>query len=340
MTGTTARGHLAAPDTERGLLLPPVYLSAISFTVGERVPVENLAELDPSRLATARREGIAGCLVDSRSTIELAVACARSSLAVAPQPPVHAVYATDSPYELSQTEDGFDFLRRCDLVNTDLVTVGGGGCGNLGPGLAVARGLLWSRAPGPVLFVTTDRVMTGNRFTPNGMTLLSDGAASFLLSTELVAPGFRVLSVASSVRAGMAARAGIAAARQIAAAVGEAAQRALESAELGAACRYLLLPNYGVTSRALFSMAAGFDVDTTYPPSNTYVGHCFSADALISLSQLMSDGVLDRGDRLMLLAASPQSWSIVIVEYVEPARSDGSASRPVEYAGGSGTSGA
>ncbi|MFJ9183128.1 hypothetical protein ACIRQO_08655 [Streptomyces anulatus] len=73
------------------------------------------------------------------------------------------------------------------------------------PALPAARGvLLTERVPG-VLLTFADRLTTASRYMPDGDTVMSDSAASCLVTAgPPERPSLRVLAVATSVQAGLA----------------------------------------------------------------------------------------------------------------------------------------
>ena len=296
----------------------PVYLSAISHSVGTKVA---LADLDDpvlqSRLGTLHDQGLRHCRITTEQPVALAAASAIDSLRQAGEPDVGAVvYCTDTRTDVGQTGDLWDFLLRIDRPASHGIVLGGSGCGNLGPGLATASGIVRAEET-PVLLVTTDRVAAGTRYLPNGETVLSDGSACCLVGARPVGPSFVVRGLASSVRADVeSSPTKMSVARATAHAIAATARRATEPrspADFG----LLVTGNYGHTPRALLAMSAGIAPERVHCPTLAEIGHCFSADVLIGLAALLEEDRPELREPVMLLTASPRSWSVAFVERVD-----------------------
>ncbi|MGK5627819.1 hypothetical protein [Streptomyces sp. URMC 123] len=305
----------------------PVYLSSIAFATGERLSLEALEERDGAALAGRRdllhEQGLRHARVSGLPLPELAAASARRTLEAAAGPAVGAaVYCTDTPADTSATVDLWDFLAAVSRDDLPAVVVGGSGCGNLGPGIAAARNSVLVDGVPAALLVTVDRVKDGPRFLPGGTTVLSDGAASCLISAEPVGqgPAFRIRSLATGFQLDVEASASpLAVARATTKAVGRTVRGAL--APLGLAprdVRSVVTGNYGDTSRSFLAMAAGVDPRRALCPRLADIGHCFSADVLITLADLSERDAPPPGEPLLLLTSSARSWSAIVVEYVAP----------------------
>ncbi|PCG84208.1 hypothetical protein CIB93_20545 [Streptomyces sp. WZ.A104] len=299
-----------------------VYLSGFAHAAGERVP---LAELDDATVADhaerLREQGLRHVRVSASPVPELATASARATLAAAGDASVDsAVLCTDTPAAVSPTMDLWDFLAGTGRSDLPGAIVGGSGCGNLGPGLAAARDAVRAGTASSVLLVTADRVSTGTRYLPSGTTVLSDGAASCLVSREPVGdgPAVRLRSLSLGVRLDTESSAReLAVARATTRAVGGIVRRALEP--LGLERRdvgKILMGNYGDASRSFLALAAGVDPRRAHCPTQADLGHCFSADILVNLAELARRGEAVPGEPVLLLASSPRSWAAALVEYV------------------------
>jgi 3-oxoacyl-[acyl-carrier-protein] synthase-3 len=291
----------------------PVYVSAIAHTLGTKVAIADLDEpVLRAHLGSLHEQGLRHCRVSTQPPAALAAAAARETLRRAGDPAVGAVvYCTDTRPELGHSSDLWDFLQRVDRPESHGVVVGGSGCGNLGPGLTTAGGLVRAE-DAAVLLVTTDRVTHGSRYLANGETVLSDGAAACLVGPRPVGPSFAVRGLASSVRAGLEATARMSVAKVSARAIGATARKAAAPrpvADVGV----LVTGNYGHTPRAFLAMSAGIAPDRVHCPDLAEVGHCFSSDVLIGLAGLLADDAVAPGEPVMLLTASPRSWSVAVV---------------------------
>jgi len=302
---------------------PPVYLSAIASALGEKIPLVEIADdVVREQLGALHSQGLKHCRVTSAPATQLAVASARRTLDGVPTETVEAiVYCTDTAPEKTTTGDVWDFLLELGLPGTPATVVGGSGCGNLGPGLAVARDLILAGGVSTVLLVTADRVRDETRYLANGQTALSDGAASCLITSRPRGTAFRIHGPASSFKVdiGTATARPIIVAKATAQTIQGTVRRVIEPLSLAPAdFRYLLTGNYGLSAQAFLATSAGIPLDQVYCPLLAQVGHCFSADVLLGLASLLETDQVSHGDRALLLAMSPRSWAVAAATYVAP----------------------
>ncbi|GLK99161.1 3-oxoacyl-[acyl-carrier-protein] synthase III C-terminal domain-containing protein [Dactylosporangium matsuzakiense] len=301
---------------------PGFYASHVSYVLGEPVPIADTTDPEVhARIDALHEQGIRHHLVDARPAAELAATAARPVLDALGAPPDLMIYCTDTSTGEAVTRQMWQAQRDMGLVDTPAVLVSGGGCGNLGAGLKVARAVMSAERLDTVLFVTADRVPgpTG-RLLEHGTTVLSDSAAACALTVRPIAAGVRLLGMSTEVRSDVGSSVNqLAMGRTIMHKVGRALQRvSAESGVRPAECRYFLTGNFGRTSRDFLTTAARCTPEQAYGPWVADLGHCFSADILINLATLMERGELARGDRLLMLSSSPQSWSVIAAEYIAP----------------------
>ena len=311
---------MSPEDRSHGLR--PVFLSALAHELGEVRHLRDLTgALPAAELETLRGNGFVHYRQALGSTSDLAVASIAKTLAAVPELEVGAlVWATNSPSELStHSQDAWEILRRSSLPFAPPVVVGGNGCGNLAPALRLARDWSRSERPPAVVLVTADRVGRGSRFEPSAEVVLSDGAASCVVGPQPYGAGFRVLGISTAVRAELGSSASfMAGARLIKAGIREALDKlGIGPSEAGSHFRALISGHYSPTTQRLFANLCGFSPDQVHAPLAAELGHCFSSDLLIELGGIGASGALSHGDRLLLLASSPHSWSLMAVEYAD-----------------------
>ncbi|SDT80552.1 hypothetical protein [Actinoplanes derwentensis] len=298
------------------------HLSAIRFAVGRPVPVEQVAG---GSLAgngeTLSAEGIDFCRIDERPPAVMAAETARATLEAAPEVSVGAVvYCTDTPTGATPTMDMWTFLEGAGLVDVSATAVSGGACGNLGLGLAAARGILATQPVDAVLLVTSDAVRDGTRFNPDGLTVMSDGAASCLVTRQPFG-GFRLTGLSSATQLDIDMNRGFNQARTMNRNIGQAVRQAFAGLDHRPVdCRHFVTANYGTTPRSFLAMAAGCRPAQILTPTAREVGHCFSADILINLFALLAEGDIRPNDRLCMLATSRRSWHAMAADYVPEKR--------------------
>ncbi|MEU2234636.1 hypothetical protein [Streptomyces vietnamensis] len=301
---------------------PQLHLSAIAVELGDAVPLADVAG-DPeltAQLPALAEGGMVHCRVSGRPVTDLAAAAARAALAAAGDPAVDSVvYATDSPYEQTATKDLWQLLTAAGLPQAPGVVVGGSASANLAPALRTAHGLLAAERPETVLLVTADRITDTTRYQPVGVTVLSDGAAACLVGPEPRGPGYRLLASATVVRADAAEVSNsIKAASLVKTGVTRArAELDGQLADPGRPFRHLVTGNYSLATRTFLARLCGLDLTAAHAPDVAGTGHAFSVDLLAGLADLQERKLVDPGDRVLVLATSPRSWSMLAFEYTE-----------------------
>lgn len=298
-----------------------VYLSGLAHELGTRTPLARIDEPTlREQLETLHRQGLRHCRVADRSVADLAAGSARRTLAAVPPDTVDAVvFCTDTSPELSPTAEVWAFLDAVGLPRTPATFVSGSGCGNLGPALTVARGMVLTGDRSAVLVVTADRVRSGTRYLANGQTAMSDGAASCVVSTTSFGAGFELRALADSCRVdiGTIAVTPILVARATTQGIRAAVRGVTEPLSLATDdFRYLLTGNYGRSALEFLATSAGVPTDRVVTPLLADTGHCFAGDALITLSSLVDGDQIGDGDQALVLTVSPRSWSAAAVRHI------------------------
>jgi len=295
---------------------PRVFVSSFSFNVGERTAIGDLA--DPAVSANIdelHREGIRFCRVSDQPAYELAASAARGSLAAAGVDPTSAIYCAESPGAESFCDDVWSFLLMAGLPSIPSVVISGNACANVVPALTVARNTVLSDPEARVLVVSTNRREYATRFLANGTSVLSDGAAACLVSGRPYGDGFRLLGVGDAMTADFPGAGTVSAGIR-------AVMRGVKRAALGLpqvdhrGYDVMVTGNYAASVRRLFATAAGVDAHVLHDRLAEDIGHCSSADLLIGLADAKEDGHMQPGDRVLVLGASPRSWSCAELEYV------------------------
>ncbi|MGW1276092.1 3-oxoacyl-ACP synthase [Streptomyces tsukubensis] len=292
----------------------PVFLLAPRYVLGE---TEEPYTAVPDLAGQVARYGIpmapgtwgwGSFFRTSRDTAELAVASGTATLAAAGADPetVDGLIVCSSSFP-----EGVDdhaglvgaVLRGLGLARTGFtcgVTLNR--CNNLLAGLRVAEALVRSGSHRLVLVVTTDRVLDESQRLEK-FALFSDGAASCLVGASEQGPErerLTVLATASAQDPEVLGRLDRIDAR-LSVAVNERLERAagVPSEKVTA-----LLPANLV--RPLITMKerqAGFGLDRMRTGNIERLGHCFAADPLINLADLLATGEA-ADDGLYLLASS------------------------------------
>ncbi|MEU5158923.1 3-oxoacyl-ACP synthase [Streptomyces sp. NPDC020875] len=292
----------------------PVFLLSPRYVLGETeepyTAVEDLAE----RVAqyaipmAPRTWGWGSFFRTARTTVELAVESGNATLdaAGADRSSVDGLVVCSSSFPgtvdghaplVGAVMNGLGLTRASFTAGVTLNR-----CNNLLAGLHTARALVASGAHRLVLVVTTDKILDES-VRLEKFALFSDGAASCLVSAAGPGPGREGLAVLASASAQDPAVLGLR--DQIDSRLAIAVNAELEHAT-GVSPEKVtaLLPANLV--RPLITMKerqAGFAPDRTRTGNIERLGHCFAADPLINLTDLLASGdAVDDG--LYLLASS------------------------------------
>lgn len=287
-----------------------IHVSAIGYVHGDR---RNVSELDDENgeLETLAAE-IPSYRSSDRDIWQLAAAAAQRTLDKATGPPDLLMYVSEN--DPDTTGSLARILEQLDLTTVEHMAVSGHDCGNLGPTLRMAGSALRARACERILLVLADRALAGRRTMANGLSVLSDGAASCLVTNDAQdtdGPQFAVQTVETRTRVhldaapapGEAILATVRLAKDSVADVFRATNG--EASDFG----HVVFGNYRPAAQTFLAAAMGLAADKVLLGSVTDLGHCFSADILVTLDHQRSASTLVRGERILAAVTGPYSWS-------------------------------
>lgn len=186
---------------------PDIYISGLQHALGEPQPLEELPEVQAAGEASAlAADGLRLVRVSDLEPWELAAQSAELTVAPLDRESITSVlYATDTFWPKGAADRApARFLDQMGLQRTPLRGIGFEGCGNAGGLLAAAAAeALGSGTATTALCVTTDCAAAGERLMGANVSVLSDGAASFIVSRSRPSSGFRVLAIGRAIEAGM-----------------------------------------------------------------------------------------------------------------------------------------
>lgn len=262
-----------------------------------------------------RDQGYEYVRVAANSTIELALAVTPGAPGgpTADRPFDTVVLCSDSGDDgVTPGDWSLDFRRRAGLDGVRTLSVTGSACANFGLGLEVARALVMSGASTATLVIVADRIACGRRYTGISRSIYSDGAVSCLVARGLGAGSFRVVGIATEVRAFDDTIVGFADARSTVLAMRTAAARALNGRSTDV--RHVITLNLGDSARRL--VAGSTSVPAAFLRNETIgqVAHCFAADIPLNLRALQSHEPAD-GGLVLALASSRHALCAVALEF-------------------------
>ena len=295
-----------------------VYLSSIGHCHGESRELAELARVVPLDESLCA-DGLAAYRVSDAETWQLGARAAESTLAAAGAAPGFLLYVSQNDPDTSDSLARL--LDRLGLPEVRHVAISGHDCGNLAPALDVARALLVMGACERVVLVLADRASgPQQRVMANQASIFSDGAAACLVTLSppapVTGPTFRVVAmgIRDRVRTGAARSSAeellttVELARDGVADVLSAVGRDRDAFE------HVVLPNYRIASQRFLTVAMGFPAESLLLGRVGELGHCFSADTLVTLHDRYIDGTLRPGGRLLASSTGPHSWSTIALE--------------------------
>ncbi len=293
-----------------------IHLSAIGYVHGQPRSVSELDEKTSGELSPFIAE-IQNYRATTADFWQLAVAAARRTLAGAAELPDLLIYVSEN--DPDTTGSLARILGELELVTVDHLSVSGHDCGNLGPALRMAGNALHAGACRRILLILADRALAGRRIMANGLSVFSDGAASCVLTKDVpdtTGPWFTVQTVVSKTQVQ------IGAVRAPEDAILATARLAKESVtEIVRITgndiiefRHVIFGNYRLSAQKFLAAAMGLPADKVLLGSVTDLGHCFSADTLVTLDQHRTADRLGAGDRVLAVTTGPYSWSTIVLQ--------------------------
>ncbi|QFZ18900.1 hypothetical protein [Saccharothrix syringae] len=296
---------------------PLPHLSGFAACLGAREAIRDAADPDLLAEATALHAAdLRHYRRTDRDVVELATRSATRTLAAAATPPAAAVYTSDT-FAGTPTKALRQVLDGTGLGDADGTVVGGRGCDNLWPALDAARSRLTGRAG--VLVVTADRVDRGTRLNQDARTVMSDGAASCLVSLDSRGPAVRLRAGAALPVSPPPGAPPLLRARHHVTALRALSDRLFAEAGLAReGCTSVITSNVGLNVAQMFRSAVGGRDTALYRPRATDVGHCFAADGLHTLGLWLGEPGRAAGDVVLVVATSPHSCSLMLLEALTP----------------------
>jgi 3-oxoacyl-[acyl-carrier-protein] synthase III len=296
------------------------YITNIEMRLGERVQLDDIADTSvASRLDMLKEQGRGHSRISGSSPVELAAASGAATLARAGvREPGGLIYATESLTESRLMDDVSSLVSALEIPDVAALAVAGNGCANLATALQVARNAICAEGADDILIVTATVAEADARYQETGDALISDGAASFLLSKAPRSPGFRVLAMAIQSRAEPApASVSMAGARTAANAIRACKADLRRRLTPEWTPDHFFTGNYGPSSMTFLGLSAGFAELSQFSfETAADIGHCMAADLLITLDRWERKTPRKHGESLLLLASGPRMWSLIALEYV------------------------
>ncbi|HJP73670.1 MAG TPA: 3-oxoacyl-[acyl-carrier-protein] synthase III C-terminal domain-containing protein [Pseudonocardiaceae bacterium] len=296
--------------------MTPLYLCGIEYVHGDRHDIAELAgQLDPDLLSPDT--GLSCYRASDLAIWELAADAGARTLKAASTPPDLVIYMTENDHVASDSLN--DLVRSLDLPDARYVRGSGHDCGNFGPALSLARQALASGEHRQVLILLADKVIDGDRSQADKLSVVSDGAAACLVTTE--PPGidgvrFAVngISTVTDTEATSGSEAGDRILATVALAAAGTAAIAGQTGRVAKDFDHLLFPNYRAIAQQFLCSALAVPLDKLLFGPMAEFGHCFSADSLVSLAHCASTDEIRPGEHVLAFGDGQYSWSSLAIQ--------------------------
>jgi 3-oxoacyl-[acyl-carrier-protein] synthase-3 len=291
-----------------------MYLSAITHLHGDARPISDLGE--PESADPQLMDDLLETFRESTGdAIDMANEVGARTLAAAEVVPDVILWATESDLGGLASRAGMRLANSLGCPSAVVLIVGGHSCGNLGLLVQLARGLLARSSA--ILLITSDQIGSEPRMMPDGLSVLSDGAAAALATRNAPAAGsptFLVHDLSISVdTAGSTSSAGLGAQRR---AVQLGRKTVARSARSPKDFTWALFGNYRLSAQKFMCGAGGFSAQQLLVGPVQEYAHTFAADLLVNCDLLTRAGDIKPGDRLALSATGPNSWALIDLEVI------------------------
>lgn len=300
-----------------------VFIDSIAYVTGQPVALETLAECreSPQNLQVLQQEGYEQVLVSRESVADMAMRSLRKTLEQGDIDPADIdllIYSSDSAGDQRERECNSQVHRislELGLENAYPLGINQSTCGNFCSSLRVAAALLKTGETRNVLLVTAEKSENGERIMDSNAAVLSDGAASCLVTTSGRARYRLAGIVQSTIHAlGCETEAG---SKVFLALSGfqSAFEKFTSRLDLEAEHFSQLIPNnYNRSLLSLYAQISGIGMDKVYDANLKSKAHVYSCDNLINLLDYSGAARLQPGDKIAMLGNGPSNWGLTALE--------------------------
>lgn len=300
-----------------------IFIDSIACFTGDSISIDKLPECQHSQqnMEILQKEGYENFLCSSASIEEMAIKSLQKTLEaskILPDEVDILIFSSDSVGDQRERECNSKIHNICEklgLVNAYPIGINQSTCGNFCSSLRVAASMLQAGEANNILLVTAEKNENGKRIMDNNAAVLSDGAASCLVSTSDQA-SYKLLGITQSSChcMGDEAEAG----SKIFLALSEfqkafekfVQQHGLEISEL----KQLIPNNYNHTLLTLYSQISQVGIEKTYIGNLASNAHVYSSDNLINLMSYSNSTHLQLGDQIVMLGNGPSNWGLTALE--------------------------
>jgi 3-oxoacyl-[acyl-carrier-protein] synthase III len=306
-----------------------VYLTALAYELGEFYSIEEVDELkeNPQVLKTLLMLGLDKYSRSNLATSEIAKNSALRTMEKAQflgEDIDVLIYATNSFWDLEGSglmEIGC-LIDELDLKKAYPIGINLSECGNLQTGIRVATGLIKAESCTNILLITTDRISEkSSRIVPPNISVASDGAASFILTSSEIKGEFEVICTSQHMNAKVNSidpiKQSLLFFEQIMEGVKKTSDMALVNiAKQPKDFRQLITNNYNMSVTKSICDSLGFNPMQAYTKNISRFAHASAADNVINLYDFSLENSVLTNELIMLIGTGTSAWGCTVLSKI------------------------
>jgi 3-oxoacyl-[acyl-carrier-protein] synthase III len=297
----------------------PVYVRAPGYTLGELRPLAEVPELgrDKGALKSFLDVGLVHFSHSDLSPPAMAakaIAATFRASGVAPESVDAFIYASDTPpLGRYYGEELRTLCCEAGLARAYPIGLFLSECANQQLSLRMAADLINADRADRVLVVTADRVVENYPRAWTGVTVLGDGACSFLVERARPDEGYELCATAHSTnpelwRLDLNTQLldffkGVI--EQLRAVASDALRcGGITQGDVD----HLIVSNYNLSVIRTFAQTTGFTMERVYTKNLPRFAHTFASDSFINLADLTAEGGMRPGQHVLMLSSGTTTW--------------------------------
>jgi 3-oxoacyl-[acyl-carrier-protein] synthase III len=299
------------------------YIHGIEYAAGEKSPIETIESLRANQTYLDRfhKNGVKFYRKSAVSHIDLTVASVEKTLAAAgmDRSDLDAViFASDTVhYNPAYLKEVGLLPGKLGIKDTFLYGVYLNACSNVNSAIELAQGLMLLKGFENILIITADIAGRDGRILPGGIAVLSDGAASFILS---ISNGpLRIVSLSNASNSVLFAIDAEKNQFGYIAGMIDCIKNLLKKTYLGSGVGpddvgMMLTNNYSRSIFASFGAIAELPGEKVFTENLEDFAHCYSADIWINAKSCLDQGRLARHALVLTLSAGQGYFGSMLLE--------------------------
>lgn len=298
-----------------------MFLNNINYSVGKQEKLENLnvGSKDETILGRLKGFGIDSYRASGKSIYELSLESIEKTLCGYNKDSIDKFIFSTSSFHDSFKRTGTleDVNEVIKSVEIDAYPYGVylSECLNFFSALNLAASLLRNENDGSILISTSDKIGKGeSRIIPPGFSVKSDGAASCIICNDKSEGAVEVLGVYQKHNSKMLRKDEPLSPEGLSREFSWCLEKVKEEflVNYNNDYKFIITHNYNKVYPRTIAYLLGLDVGRFYIDNVCQYAHCFSADILINLDNLLKSDSVNKGDEILTIGTSPSSVGAAI----------------------------